>query len=240
MLDLELHLDHAHVSSAAHAIYRHNWRRDLWDHSNPQRIFAHEDEGGLLLASWPRGGRPAFPFPYSDEVWTGIEYEVAALLAYLGSVDEALDIVTAARARYTGERRNPWSEIECGNHYARGMSSYSLLLAFSGFRYSAPERFLGFQPLLQDGDFRSFFSVDSGWGVLSKGRAGDGGSAARIEVLSGRLTLARVSLPLPSAQSVSVGGVSVEVESTSGADSVDVVFDTPVVLEPSRSLDVVG
>ena len=46
----------------------------LLDHANPQRIYAQDEESGLLLCTWPRGGRPAFPFPYSEEVWTGIEY----------------------------------------------------------------------------------------------------------------------------------------------------------------------
>ncbi len=43
-----------------------------------------EDEKGLLLCSWPKGGRPPLPFVYSDEVWTGIEYQVASHLIYEG------------------------------------------------------------------------------------------------------------------------------------------------------------
>ena len=74
---------------------------------------------GLLLATWPRGGRPALPFVYSDEVWPGIEYQVASHLIYEGMVDEGLAIVRGLRARHSGERRNPWNEFECGNHYAR-------------------------------------------------------------------------------------------------------------------------
>ena len=33
------------------------------------------------------------------------------------------------------DRRNPWNEIECGGHYARAMSSWSMLLAASGYEY---------------------------------------------------------------------------------------------------------
>ena len=75
-------------------------------------------KAGLLLCTWPEGGRPALPFPYADEVWTGIEYQVAAHLIYEGWVDEGLQIVEAVRARHDGVRRNPWNEVECGNHYA--------------------------------------------------------------------------------------------------------------------------
>ena len=41
-------------------------------------------EPGLLLCSWPRGDKPTLPFVYSDEVWTGIEYQVASHLIHEG------------------------------------------------------------------------------------------------------------------------------------------------------------
>ena len=113
---------------------------------NVQRTYALNGEAGLLLCTWPRGGRPAFPFPYSDEVWTGIEYQVAAHLIYAGLLDEGLAIVRGLRDRHDGERRNPWNEFECGNHYARAMASWSLLLALSGYRYSAPAGRIAFAP----------------------------------------------------------------------------------------------
>lgn len=176
-----------HARSATAAIIRHNWRPELWDHANAQRIFALEDEGGLLLATWPKGGRPTFPFPYSDEVWTGIEYEVASLAIYSGLVDEGIAIVETARARYDGRRRNPWSDIECGTHYARGMASYSLLLALGGFRYEASDARLVFRPVrFDDGPFRLFFSVGSGWGLLHQPEAG---GPITIEVLRGSLAV---------------------------------------------------
>jgi uncharacterized protein (DUF608 family) len=118
-----------HVRSAVRSVYRHNFKETFASHANPQRIFALGDEGGLLLCSWPRGQRPLLPFVYSDEVWTGIEYQVAAHLIYEGSVEEGFRIVRAVRNRYDGERRNPWNEVECGNHYARALASWSLLLA---------------------------------------------------------------------------------------------------------------
>ena len=107
-------LPEGHVKSAIHAVYRHNFNETFEDHANPQRIYALGDEGGLLLCSWPRGRRPLLPFVYSDEVWTGIEYQVAAHLIYEGYVDEGVRIVRAVRNRYDGQRRNPWNEVECG------------------------------------------------------------------------------------------------------------------------------
>ena len=42
---------------------------------------------------------------------------------YDGLVDEGLEIVRAVRARHDGARRNPWNEVECGNHYARSLAT---------------------------------------------------------------------------------------------------------------------
>ncbi len=58
---------------------------DLSGHANPQRpSYACGDEGGLLLCTWPKGGELSLPFVYSNEVWTGIEYQVASHLMLLG------------------------------------------------------------------------------------------------------------------------------------------------------------
>ena len=89
-------------------------------------------------------GRPAgHVMLYSDEVWTGIEYQVAAHMIYEGMIEEGFAIVKGARDRYDGVSRppiprNPWNEIECGGHYARAMSSWSILLALSGYEYDGP------------------------------------------------------------------------------------------------------
>ena len=130
-IDEEL-VDPAKVLSHLLAVHKHNLKRDLSMHANPQRpTYAMGGEGGLLLCSWPRGGKPLLPFVYSDEVWTGIEYQVAAHLILLGRRAEGLEIVRVCRARYDGVRRNPFNEYECGHWYARALSSYALLQAFA-------------------------------------------------------------------------------------------------------------
>jgi len=93
--------------SAVQAVFRHNFREQLTGHESTQRTFALDGEGGLLLCTWPHGGRPAIPFIYSDEVWTGIEYQVASHLIFEGRVKEGLDIVRTCRERYDGSVRNP-------------------------------------------------------------------------------------------------------------------------------------
>jgi hypothetical protein len=109
-------------------------------------------------------------------------------------VDEGLAIVKGARDRHDGGRRNPWDEIECGHHYARAMASYALLLALSGFFYSAPDQRIQFQPRLHGEDFTCFWCVGSGWGTYRQ-RLGTRRAAAAITTSRGSLRLRRVELP---------------------------------------------
>ncbi|MBI1783857.1 hypothetical protein HYR69_01820, partial [Candidatus Sumerlaeota bacterium] len=84
------------VRTTMNSIFKNNWKPVFEEHYNPQRIYALGDEAGLLVCSWPKGGRPGLPFPYSDEVWTGIEYHVAAHLIYEGMIEEGIKIVEGA------------------------------------------------------------------------------------------------------------------------------------------------
>ena len=188
VLGLDIGLKRERVQKTLQSIYGNNFKDDFWTHSNTQRIYALNDEKGLVLCSWPNGGRPTLPFVYSDEVWTGIEYQVAAHLIYQGLLEEGLAIVKAVSDRYDGGRRNPWNQIEWGNHYSRAMASYSVLLALSGFRYSAVERSVTFQPRLSSGDFRCFFAAGSGWGLYSQNQKG-GRLTSKLECRHGKLVL---------------------------------------------------
>jgi uncharacterized protein (DUF608 family) len=158
-------LDASNVASHLAAVHTHNFRSDLTAHANPQRpTYALGDEAGLLLCSWPKGGALSLPFVYSDEVWTGIEYQVASHLMMAGRVDEGLQIVRACRDRYDGRVRNPFDEYECGHWYARAMASYALLQGLTGIRYDAVDRVLHLAPSIA-GDFRSFLATAGGYGT---------------------------------------------------------------------------
>jgi hypothetical protein len=187
---IETPLTRKNVRSNLQAIFKNNFKTDLSQHANAQRPgYALGREPGLLVCSWPRGGKPTLPFPYSDEVWTGIEYQVASHLIQEGLVEEGLTIVKAARSRYDGRTRNPWNEYECGNWYARAMSSYALLGALSGLRYSAVEKTLWFGPQLNVRPFKSFFSTASGFGTI-----GLDGRTVRVEMIEGELPIEKLAL----------------------------------------------
>jgi hypothetical protein len=174
--------DQKQVASHLSAIHRHNLKYDLTAHANPQRpSYACGAEGGLLLCTWPDGGKPSLPFVYSDEVWTGIEYQAASHLMMIGMVEEGLQIVRTARDRYDGRTRNPFDEYECGHWYARAMSSYALLRGLSGARYDAVDHVLHVEPSLK-GDFRSFLATATGYGTV-----GVKGGKPFLEVKSGSI-----------------------------------------------------
>lgn len=180
-------LDPAKVRKHMRSVYRHNFRKSLADHANPQRPgYALGAEGGLLLCSWPKGGKPSLPFVYSDEVWTGIEYQAAAHLILLGAVEEGLEIVRTLRKRYDGQFRNPFDEYECGHWYARAMASYSLLPALSGARYDAVEKTLYLNPAVA-GDFTAFLSAAGGYGTVGLKR-----DKPFLKVVSGCIAVDRI------------------------------------------------
>ncbi len=186
-------LDRKQVRRALRSIYKCNWKEDLWGHANAQRVYALQDEAGLVMCTWPHGGRPAFPFPYADEVWTGIEYQVASHLIMEGMVAQGLRIVKGARERHDGLRRNPWNEFECGNHYARAMSSYGLLTAVGGFTFDKGAGRIGFAPRLNQRDFETFWALDGAWGTYSQ-RVKGAKVHIELKVLHGALKVRQIDL----------------------------------------------
>jgi len=184
--------DPRQTKKALRAIFKHNFKDPIGDYYNPCRIYCLNDEAGLVICHWPEGKRkPAVPAPYSQETFHGYEYAAASHMIQAGLVREGVRIVEAVRARYDGERRNPWNEIECGSNYARSMASYALLNAFSGFGFDMVSRRIGFSPVRRAGeDFRCFWSLDSGWGTFAvKGRR------VQLSVLYGSLALKTLDLP---------------------------------------------
>ncbi len=165
-------MDDQKVQSHLLSVYKYNLRADLSDHVNPQRAgYAYGKEGGLILCSWPKGGQPALPFVYSNEVWTGIEYQVASHLILEGYVKEGLDIVRTCRQRYDGRIRNPFDEYECGHWYARAMTSYGLIQSLTGLQYDAVEKQLTIDSKIGN-DFKCFIATETGFGLagLRKGK----------------------------------------------------------------------
>jgi uncharacterized protein (DUF608 family) len=192
------------AQAAVSSTFKHNWRTNFRGHKQVPRVYALDDDKGLLICTWPNGRRPDPVTLYSDEIWTGIEYEVAGELIYQGLVKEGLTIVLGCRDRYDGISRpntccnvgNPFDEVECGTNYARAMSSWSVLLALQGYIHNGPAGILGFKPRYTPEKHRSFFTAAEGWGVLDQKRGGRQ-QTDTLEVRYGQLTLKELIFELP-------------------------------------------
>jgi uncharacterized protein (DUF608 family) len=180
-LELGYLLPPERVRGALEAIVAHNLREGFRDFEHGYRVYADQDDTGLLVCTWPRGGRPRVPVRYCDEVWTGIEYQVAAHCLMEGLPGHGLRILEGLRARHDGTRRNPYNEIECGDHYARAMAGWSVLEAISGFRYDALRARLSVRG--EPGRFP--FVAGTGWGRITVSP-----DDVEIALLGGELALA--------------------------------------------------
>jgi len=168
-----------HVRSALRHVVASNLRRGFADFEHPYRVYADTaDDVGLLMCTWPGGGRPEVPTRYADEVWTGIEWQVAAHCVFEGLYDEAGAVLEGLWDRHDGRRRNPYNEIECGDHYARAMAGWTLLQARSGVHV---DEAAGVMRVGAEG--RWPWVSSRGWGVVSVGETVD------IDVIEGDCTL---------------------------------------------------
>jgi len=181
----------ANVRTTLRSILKYNFRKDLYGHFNNMRTFALNDESALLMASYPRGDRPARPFPYFNEVMTGFEYTAAVGMLFENQVANGLRCIEAIRARYDGRRRNPFNEAECGHHYARAMASWAAVIALTGFHYSGVTATLTFAGA--ERHTRMFWSTGDAWGTCEQ-RPTRSGTAVRLTVLHGTLRLKHLVL----------------------------------------------
>jgi len=198
-----------HIRQALSAIFTNNFKRSLADHVNVARSYALGDEPGLVICTWPRGGRPEMPFPYFSEVWTGLEYLLSASLLYEGMEAMAIEVARAVRSRHDGKKRNPWDEPEAGRHYARAMAAWSLIVAASGFQYSAVTKAMKFVPKVTPQDFRCFWSTATAWGCYRQ-RYSDYELEIWLAVEYGHLRLDHLTVELgPDLDAAAVGKLTV-------------------------------
>ena len=135
---------------------------------------------------------------YRDEVWTGIEYQVAGHMIWEGMLTEGLAICRAVHDRYHPAKRNPYNEVECGDHYARALASWGVFTALAGYEYHGPKGYLAFAPRITPEHFRSAFTAAEGWGTFKQKRERHI-QKERIGVRWGKLRLKTLAFTLPDA-----------------------------------------
>ncbi len=89
------------------SIWKYNWAPDVavqTSRHKPERIYANAGEPGLLVATRHKSKHLGEDgVRYRDEVWTGIEYQVASNMIYEGMIDEGLSLVKGIHERYRPE-----------------------------------------------------------------------------------------------------------------------------------------
>lgn len=226
------------------ALYKYNFTPDAGAYRavyKPGRWYALAGEAGLLMCSFPRtdwdyaqaaGKGPDWAAGYSNECMNGFEYQAAGHMIWEGLVQEGLSVARAVHDRYHGARRNPWNEVECGDHYARSMASYGVFTAACGYEHHGPNGYLGFAPRLSPENFKAAFTTSEGWGNFSQ-RIENNNLHAEIELKWGELSLRTLSLDLPAGvtlrtSTLNLNGRNVRVQSNRDGMRVQLLLPEPV------------
>ena len=240
--------------SALRSLWRYNFTPDVGPYREAYkagRWYAMPGEAGLLMCTFPRsdwdyvqakGKGPEWAAGYFNECMNGFEYQVAGHMIWEGMLLEGLAVTRAVHDRYHASLRNPWNEVECGDHYARSMASYGVFLAACGFEYHGPKGHMGFAPRLTPEDFRCAFTAAEGWGTFEQ-KAGGGSQRAAIEVRWGKLSLKTLSLGLvegaaPLAVQVRLGAKPVDAGLKIEARRAVITLSSGLILGPREILEV--
>jgi uncharacterized protein (DUF608 family) len=238
------------TQTALRSLWKYNFARNLdaFDaQADPKgRPYYADGEGGMILTAnalgreTPYGVNSEFAC-YLNETMNGFEYQVAAHMIAEGMVKEGLAVLKTLDERYDGNKRNPFNEVECGDHYARSMASYGALIAISGFEYDGPARRIGFAPRLTPENFKAPFTAAEGWGSYRQRFVG-GKMEVGLEVKHGQVPLRAMSLVPPSGMvprkvSASLGGRPAGAIVATSEGRSEVVFEPAITVRAGQSLD---
>lgn len=130
--------------------------------------YNYSEEGGLINASYPKDSSYTL-YTYENLQglcnWTGIEYLISALMIYNGKYIKAEKIVKNIIDRYSRLGRI-WNHEECGDHYFRACSSWTILLAITGMSYDIPSKSISINPSKLYNEFTAPFVCTTCWGTV--------------------------------------------------------------------------
>ena len=233
------------VRSALEAVWKYNFAPDIGPQNvahPPERWFIWPGEPGLFICTWPISRHLENDgVRYRDEVWTGIEYQVAGGMVWEGLLDEALTICRAVHDRYAPDRRNPYNEIECCDHYARALASWGVYTALCGFDYHGPEGRIAFDPQLTPEAFRAAFTTAEGWGTFEQTRADEASQTDRLTLAFGTLRLRELAFQVPAGvtgATVWLDGRQLPATANVGGGRLGVALAEAVTLNAGQTLEV--
>jgi uncharacterized protein (DUF608 family) len=211
----------------------------------PGRWYAMAGEAGTLMCTWPKGESKRVTTNYDyyfNECMNGFEHQLSGHMIWENMLLEGFAIERAIHDRYHAARRNPWNEVECGDHYARSMASYGVFLAACGFEYHGPKGHIGFAPRLTPENFKAPFTSAGGWGTFEQKY--DGSSlTAQIAVKYGQLKVKSISLTLNDQLNTTsvrflLNGKPISGQLTSTNGKALITLKNPVIIKPGSNLSI--
>jgi non-lysosomal glucosylceramidase len=243
--------------SALQALWHYNFMPDVgpFRKANPNgRWYAVAGESGLVMSTFPqpdwnyekaKGKSKGTNFcGYFNECMSGFEHQVAGHMIWEGMTEQGLAIERAVHDRYSPSKRNPWDEVEWGEHYARAMASYGVFIAACGYEYNGPKGYLAFAPRIGPENFKAAFTAAEGWGSFSQKQDDHNSLTAVLQVKYGQLKLKTLGLNLPegvsgSSVKATVGDMPLAAKTTVIGTQIQVTFIEEIVLDPSQILTII-
>jgi hypothetical protein len=243
--------------SSLESLWKYNFAPDVGPFKNVYkkgRTYAVAGEGGLIMCTFPRadwdlakasGQGNAMYASYFNECMNGFEHQVAGHMIWEGEpdselVNKGLAIERAIHDRYAPSKRNPYNEVECGDHYGRSMASYGVFLAACGFEYDGPHGHIGFAPRIHPENFKAAFTAAEGWGSYSQ-KISDGSMTAELTVKWGSVSLRSLSIVAPK-RSLSVAVTCEGRTIPSMSETIDgktiITFKDQIVIQSGESLKI--
>jgi len=232
------------TKKALSSIWKYNFAPDVGPSAKVYgtHLYAMAGEAGLVVCTWPQTPNAQPECNYGNFCFAGIEHQVAGHMIWEGLLMEGLVIERAIHDRYHPLKRNPWNEVECGDHYARSMASYGVYMAACGFEYHGPRGTMAFAPRLKPENFRSAFTAAEGWGTYSQAKKGETLHTS-IDVKWGglglkTLTLTPLNADAKGTATASLGGKAVPLSARLEDGRVVIDFKERIQLSPQEKLEV--
>ncbi len=233
---------------ALQALWKYNFTPDVGPFRNaykPGRWYAMSGEAGTIMCSWPRGEQKRVTKGvdfYFNECMNGFEHQLAGHMIWENMVMEGLAIERAIHDRYHAARRNPWNEVECGDHYARSMASYGVYLAACGFEVHGPKGHIGFAPKLTPEHFKAAFTTALGWGTFEQTNENNQLKAS-VNLKYGHLRLKSISLAIgkdskPNALNVRLNGQIIQASISQEGEKITINLESEVKLDQGEKLEI--
>ena len=239
--------------SALTSLWRYNFTPDVGPYRErftTGRWYAMPGEAGLIMCTFPKGGEseargnnPTHGFAgYLNECMNGFEYQAAGHMIAEGLVKEGLAVTRAIHDRYHPARRNPFNEVECGDHYARSMASFGVYVSVCGFEHHGPKGRLGFAPKIAPEHFRAAFIAAEGWGTFEQKIDGNQLEAA-VTLKHGQLRLRTLAFAKPAGMAprkaeFQLGKVSAVAKLEIEGDRVTMEFPEEVLIREGERIQV--